>query len=399
MTTISSARKDSEDEEPSEAIRERLIDDFREFSGVDQLPLSEAEKRDMAVSFLTQVAWDVQTAADNYLIVYGDFQAASISQSEPKRLRVADGVGESSRTGSSTLDCDEGLLDVPIVKSPKRPALEVTLDDSSDDEVVSPNKKVKKTRREFRMITYNINGSNEENRVLRTEAVCRIIDTTNADIIVLQDIVPTTATILGEKLNGCYEIVSSEGERIAGDNEFPFTLSLFRKDSVQVINHQTIDYQITRMMRTMLKTDVMIDGIKFTVINTHLEGDRKSISERVKQFEQCYALVKGYPEQDPVIIAGDLCMDDHELAELGGLPPDFLDSWDVTGRKRECLHTLTSDSSSSTSRRDRILLRDTSPPKIVPVLFNFIGSERLKPQKCFPSDHYGILCVFKTSPK
>lgn len=388
MTTISSGRTD--DESPSEAIKERMIDDFREFSGIDRLPLSEKDKRGMATDFLAQVKWDsVDVAVDNYLMVYGENQDAVVG------TRNAGSTGESSGAGSSSLDDDEdGLQSVPVVKSAKLTALEVTLDSSDEEDTASPSKKMKRNRREVSVITYNTNGSNSENRSIRTDAICDAIRCTNADIVFLQDMVSFTADKVKSALSDLYVITSSEGNPDKGDNKFPFTVSLFQKKTVQLISHRTIDYEMTSMARTMLTANVVVNAINLNLINTHFEGTNGTIDTRMKQFEECYNFVESWPKDEPVILAGDMVMNDEEMNALGGIPPEFIDAWQASGKKQECKGTLTGQPG---SRQDWMLLRDSEPSKIVPVLFNLIGSERIKPQKCFPSDHYGILCVFNTS--
>ena len=390
MTTIS-AHEDSSDEEPSEAIKDRLIDDFLEFSGVQLQPMSDQDKRDTANDFLRAASWVTDAAVENYMVVFGQ-HAAEIPVERPKNIG---GTGESSGAGSSSIEGDdEALQNIPVIKSQKKPLLEVTLDSSDSSDSESTPKKMKKKQCDFKIMTYNISGSNVENRLLRAEAVCRVIRCTKADIVLLQDVVPSVNEILTSKLSDLYAFISSEGNQINGTvKKHPFSLSLFLKPNVQLISYDKVNYESTNLSRTMLTATVKINGVNLNVINTHLEDS----IVHVEQFEQCYKLVSDYPKQEPVIVAGDLIMNDEEWVTLGGLPPDFIDSWDATGKKRECMHTLTSDTSGTACRRDRILLRNTDPSRITPVLFNLVGTERLKPEKCFPSDHYGVLCVFSTS--
>lgn len=59
-------------EAPSDAIKDRLIEDFVEFTGIgSNEEMAEEVKREIAIDFLAQVEWDVQKAVENYLIVYG----------------------------------------------------------------------------------------------------------------------------------------------------------------------------------------------------------------------------------------------------------------------------------------------------------------------------------------
>lgn len=72
MSTTSSLQQETVNEPPSDAIKDRLIDDFKEFTGIGANDeISEENKRGIAIDFLAQVAWDIQKAVENYLVVYG----------------------------------------------------------------------------------------------------------------------------------------------------------------------------------------------------------------------------------------------------------------------------------------------------------------------------------------
>lgn len=72
MSTSVSQEDQPAEREPSEAIKERLIEDFKEFTGIERKDdMSEDDKREMATDFLSQVEWNIQRAVENYLIVFG----------------------------------------------------------------------------------------------------------------------------------------------------------------------------------------------------------------------------------------------------------------------------------------------------------------------------------------
>lgn len=72
MSTTSSLQQETVNEPPSDAIKDRLIDDFKEFTGIGEVgDMSEETKREIAIDFLAQVEWNIQKAVENYLIVYG----------------------------------------------------------------------------------------------------------------------------------------------------------------------------------------------------------------------------------------------------------------------------------------------------------------------------------------
>lgn len=95
---------------------------------------------------------------------------------------------------------------------------------------------------------------------------------------------------------------------------------------------------------------------------------------------------------------------DFQLAEVGGLPDDVLDLWEVTGKRPEAKFTWDSRRNENISidtkfrpchRFDRLYLRHAKPkPKVKPVYFELIGIEKIPTCQRFPSDHWGLLAHF-----
>lgn len=93
-----------------------------------------------------------------------------------------------------------------------------------------------------------------------------------------------------------------------------------------------------------------------------------------------------------------------QLTELGGLPAGIEDVWVTCGSRKECAYTfdllrndnlLFNGKFKPRCRFDRVFLRRSSPSKLKPAFFGLIGLERLLPHRCFPSDHWGVLCHFE----
>ena len=438
--------EESSNQEPSEALQELYI---AEFIGVVGGTADEAR------SYLQAVPdWNPQLALDHYFAV---MDAAGIQREEfdPTLLAEVSGPGGVSNpsnvpkpTGSRSGSAESGgsasvspprkgndsfIQTIPVVKSPKPPTLEVDLiDSSSDEEQSSSRKKPRNNRNELVFITYNIGGRINKKLTARASAVCQIIQDTKADIVFLQEVVPSTAELFRDAFNTSYTIIPGD------EDEDHFTFSFFRKSTVNVISHKLEEYGQednsqgqSGPYRNMVIANVKINGVTINVLNTHLDGDpvidflnwkAKSASDdqtrmqknRILQFEEINNFVSSCPSKEPVIIAGDFNMSEEELEDSGGLPPDLIDAWIATGRKKECEFTwdMTRNSNLQINfgfsvprcRFARILLRDSEPSKVTPVLFNLIGTERIKstknaPEKkgIFPSDHWGILCIFNTN--
>ena len=293
----------------------------------------------------------------------------------------------------------------------------VNLSSDSDEDSSPSTKKIKgdsteesasvasvQSRKEFLFITWNIDGLDAKNLVLRTEAVCKIIEDIKADVVFLQEVVPESETIIRDKMSKNYMVLNAQTWN--GFQAKYFVVTLVRKaEDVQLQSHQSIDFKLTVMTRNMLIAKITVNGVTTHFINTHLESTKDFAQNRMHQFEEIHAFVSNLPKNEAVVVAGDLNMRDEELAGFGGLPPEWIDAWEATGKKKECQFTwdmLRNDNLEMNSkwkprcRFDRVLLRDSKPSRVIPSSFNLIGIQRLKPHVCFPSDHWGILCVMST---
>lgn len=399
MTTISEDRNDtsgsdSDLEGLSSAICQRLVEDF-----VERTQTNEA----LAQSFLQDVKWNLTAAINKFFDESGGIDGQKEIFTGSISVKSKNSVGHSGGSQASSGAKSGSVAKVGSDSSVAVP--EVTIDTSDEEEAIdSSRKKVKRQRKEVILITYNIDGLSEKNRTVRTEAICRIIRETKADIVFLQEVVPSTEEKIKEILCEEYEIICGSGYK--GFKSEYFILSLFRRETVRVKSWKKIDFEVSAMTRNMLTAKVEINGIRMNTINTHLESTKEFRSHRMKQFEECYEYAKKCPLNEPVIIGGDLNMREKELMEGGGYPREIKDAWIETGKKKECEYTwdmMRNDNLEGSfgkfkprCRFDRILIRDSEPSSIIPSLFNLIGLERLKPHVCFPSDHWGILCVFTT---
>ncbi|KAH7973959.1 hypothetical protein HPB49_007902 [Dermacentor silvarum] len=104
-----------------------------------------------------------------------------------------------------------------------------------------------------------------------------------------------------------------------------------------------------------------------------------------------------------VIFGGNLGLRGHELKDVGGRPRSLVDVWERCGRRREVRYTwdmvvndnrLFNFCKNPQYRPDRVYLKACKPATMVPASFDLIGTERLSPLGCFPSDHWGLVCRF-----
>ena len=255
--------------------------------------------------------------------------------------------------------------------------------------------------KELIFITWNIDGLDEKNLSLRTENVAKIVKQANAHVVFFQEVIPTSESLLKSHLPG-YSFIS--GREWKGFNASYYVMTAFRKDSVGLLSHQTLDFDNSIMTRNLLTSRIEIGGVVVNLGNTHLESTVDHAPARLNQMRRVFDYMKQVTSQEPVIIAGDLNTKDKEVASLGGLPNGCIDVWEATGKRPECAYTwdmLRNDNLRINSkfkprcRFDRIWVRDSKPSRLIPSSFHLVGIERLKPHVCFPSDHWGLLSVMK----
>ncbi|XP_076306922.1 tyrosyl-DNA phosphodiesterase 2-like isoform X3 [Tachypleus tridentatus] len=219
----------------------------------------------------------------------------------------------------------------------------------------------------------------------------------DADIVFLQEVVPFS----------CHYIQSHipEYQCFQGNWDGYFTMTLLKKSMIIVEHHDVIEFPNSRMGRNLLKIEAKIKGIPLTLFNTHLESTSESSSERMTQLKMAYMKIVDTPKDRTVIFAGDLNLRDKEVSQLGDYPASVQDLWITCGERKECQYTwdmsrndnlkwMGASNYKPKCRFDRAFFRQGSLQQVVPKYFGLVGLERLLPHRCFPSDHWGILCHF-----
>ena len=89
-----------------------------------------------------------------------------------------------------------------------------------------------------------------------------------------------------------------------------------------------------------------------------------------------------------------------QIRDIGGLPENVLDMWEVTGKRPEARYTWDTTRNDNLGmdpqrrakcRFDRVYMRHSTPPQLRAVHFELVGLERLKSCQRFPSDHWGVM--------
>ena len=127
----------------------------------------------------------------------------------------------------------------------------------------------------------------------------------------------------------------------------------------------------------------------------------------MEQLKECFKVAKKTDANSTVILAGDLNARDTEVDKVG-IPEGMEDLWISLGRRKECQYTWDTMRNINTEmpgkfkprcRFDRVYFRPSNMKEIKPEHFGLCGIEKVPGRQCFPSDHWGIYCIFNLIKK
>ena len=253
----------------------------------------------------------------------------------------------------------------------------------------------------FSLLTWNIDGLDNNNVFERTMSVVKNITTLKPDVVFMQEIVPMTWDMLSNALDSEYDC------RCAND-QLPYFHGIFilKKKTICLDDSLKITkFPNSQMLRHLLHQKISISDHPVHLFTSHLESMKSSAGERKRQLAQCFEQMTQLCDIDgqASILGGDLNVRDAEVAAVG-VPSCCVDVWESCGSDPQ--HQYTWDTAvndnlgapyKSKLRFDRLYLcrRDTN--KLKPVSFRLIGKERVESCGRFPSDHWGILAEFELS--
>lgn len=366
---MSSEDSDSDTDIPEVSVCKRLCEDFAEITGTDTA---------CAQFYLQDRKWDLDRSVNDFFEDRNNRGAVRVNNKKEAEVVVVVDESNDRLAAAATAVLAESALS-HSTSSTNTPSLDNTPTSST-----------------LKFITWNIDGLNEKNLKLRTKAVCKNIEVEQADIVFLQEVVPESAEYFLTHLPSYHCTFGNEDGYFVG--------TLLKKSSITFISSEIIEYPITRMMRNILKVDASFKKLPLCLMNSHLESTTEGSEERKNQLKSVFKRMLNAPEMNTVIFAGDMNLRDKELKELGGLPAGIEDLWITCGSRKECAYTFDMTRNDNLiyngrfkprCRFDRVYIRHSSPAKLKPVFFGLIGLERLLPHRCFPSDHWGILCHFE----
>ncbi|KAL3982813.1 Endonuclease/Exonuclease/phosphatase family protein [Acanthocheilonema viteae] len=239
------------------------------------------------------------------------------------------------------------------------------------------------------IMSWNIDGLDENNLAIRFTAVCYIISKVSADVVFLQEMTPDLVPQIRKNLSGEYSIL------VATPNLPYFTVVLL-KPFIKLISHKAVPYGRSGMGRSMQLVETSLHGHKVMLLNTHLESMKEHSDIRMTQIQECFEQLTEWDDGETVIVfGGDLNARNNEIGEL---PPGFEDAWIAAGSKTKfkfTWDTLLNDNKTAGKARcrfDRIIYK--SADVFSRVNFSLEGQNRIRSSLCFPSDHWAILVHF-----
>jgi len=254
----------------------------------------------------------------------------------------------------------------------------------------------------FSFVSWNIDGISDRNLKERTMAVIQLIKARQVDIIFLQEVVPNSYDILQSQLSSEYLITEKKSTSHSALKVY-FTVILIKKEILTLESITVKPFSNSLMMRDLTIADVrFINGIKLLLINSHLESGKEFEVPRMEQMKQAFDIVRKTDGDCSIIFAGDLNTRDSEVEKLE-IPNNMQDLWISQGKRKECQYTWDTMRNSNTEiasrfkprcRFDRVYFRTSAKKEIVPEHFGLCGIEKISGMQCFPSDHWGIYCIF-----
>ena len=250
-----------------------------------------------------------------------------------------------------------------------------------------PNAKV------LRLLTWNIEGLNPDLVIERAMSVCDEIEERVADVVYLQEIIPSTWDAITHRLQDKYYFYRDETPRRY------FHILMIRIDSdVEVEGDvQVMKFPNTTQSRHLLHIPVKFCHLQVHFLTSHLESLNKDAPERRNQLKTIFELMSSLTEsQDKTcIFGGDMNITGKEV-EQAGFPDNFGDMWEMCGS--DMTKRCTWDSTEPRMRLDRLHMCPKDSP-LQPDTFDLVGEALLVNYGVYPSDHLGVWTEFVLKDK
>ena len=266
------------------------------------------------------------------------------------------------------------------------------------------------------VLTWNIDGLNQDSATsLRLDNIIKILRETSADIICLQEVVPSAHCRLSNELKNNYHMQSEDS--IIGCHYY--TVILIRKSTMHIVREASRDRYLmdgeSSMGRDILSCVVRRrnNTVDILILTTHLESgtEPRAVNTRANQYRQvlrrlvCLSDPNDYSSHAR-ILCGDFNLREDEDSEVRNNLEDF-------GSSFYDAHTVTSSPHPYTWKRKYPLSKYPAQARfdrqiysgsISNCSYSLVGCEsipemnELLVKSCgyrTPSDHFGVLCRYQ----
>lgn len=241
----------------------------------------------------------------------------------------------------------------------------------------------------LRILTWNIEGLNEELVIERAMAVCDEIESRVADIVYLQEIIPKTWDAITNRLQSKYYFYRDEAPHRY------YHILMIRIDSEVVAEGdvQVMKFPNTTQSRLLLHIPVKFHDHEMHLLTSHLESLSKNATERKNQLSAVFNLMSSLSESQGkiCIFGGDTNITGREVEQVG-LPESFGDLWEMCGSDPR--RKLTWDSTEPRMRLDRLYMCPKGSA-LRPTTFDLVGESLLDNYGVYASDHLGVWAEFE----
>lgn len=245
---------------------------------------------------------------------------------------------------------------------------------------------------ELRIVTYNV-LADPVHVETRVPELFRILRDARADIIILQEFAPWMAQKLLQ------EPWVADYHRPLRDNK-----TVIAHEYLVLSKYPVVDFFTKplpgKQHRVFFLVTLEIAGVKTAITTCHLESLLEDGPMRAKQLDIYFEQLAAF---DEAFFAGDFNFGDGEKPDNEHLSPSFRDAWreihpqnpgytwDIEKSRFARRESFPGEES---RRLDRILFKSS---RWQPVSAAIIGDQPLdgKRRNIFPSDHFGLLAVFR----
>lgn len=251
--------------------------------------------------------------------------------------------------------------------------------------------------RSLRLLSWNIDGLDEQNLEERTSAVCQTILLKQPDVVYLQEVIQPTLAILQQKLKNKYHCLAP-----TSPPAHYFVAILVKQQPHSIPSSlSTKTYPGTRMGRQLVEVPLTFHRVNILLLTSHLESMKDHARERKTQLRMAFDVMVENKKEKVCIFGGDLNLREAEVKSVG-VPERVVDVWKACGAAPDSQYTWDLKGNDNLNwpypnrpqaRYDRIYI-SPSDGKLKPSGFELVGQDRLHSCGRFPSDHWGLWVEF-----